>query len=72
VAHICNPSYSGGGDGKIKVRGQLGQSYQDSYLKNKLGKMAHAWSSNTSEAEMGGLQFNASLYVSTRPYLNPN
>jgi hypothetical protein len=39
-AHTCNPSYLGGGDRKIDVRGQLGKNLVRTYLK-KQGTARH-------------------------------
>jgi hypothetical protein len=48
VAHDCNPSYSGGRDGRITVQEQPEQSIR-TYLKNKLkGKKKRVWRCDSS------------------------
>jgi hypothetical protein len=41
VAHPCNPSYSGGGNRRIKVQGELGQNCET--LSGKLKKKREDW-----------------------------
>jgi hypothetical protein len=46
VAHICNPSYSGGIDRCISVQGQHGQKINSI---NKLGMVAHIYNPTFTE-----------------------
>jgi hypothetical protein len=44
VVHTCNPSYSGGGDRRMMVQGQVNQAKVNEIIsKNKPGVLGHAY-----------------------------